>query len=133
MSSIAIIKKYYEAFNAKNWEVMLGLLDENVRHDSNQGNSNYGLDHFRSFLKHMDECYDEELRDLTYLASEDGSRLAAEFTVHGTYKNTDGDLPAANGQTYVLPAGAFLEQKGGKITRVTTYYNLEDWLKQVGA
>jgi hypothetical protein len=32
-----------------------------------------------------------------------------------------------------LPAGAFLEVAGGRITRITTYYNLQDWLAQVGA
>jgi hypothetical protein len=30
-----------------------------------------------------------------------------------------------------LPAGAFLEVSAGLITRVTTYYNLADWLYQV--
>jgi hypothetical protein len=31
----------------------------------------------------------------------------------------------------VLPAGAFLEVHNGKITRVTTYYNLPLWIKLV--
>ncbi len=112
---------------------MLSYLDENIRHDANQGATNYGIDYFRKFVAHMDTCYDEELKDLVIMTNEAGDRLAAEFTVHGTYKSTDEGLPPANGQTYVLPAGAFLEVKNGKITRVTTYYNLEDWLKQVGA
>jgi hypothetical protein len=33
----------------------------------------------------------------------------------------------------VLPAGAFFELKDGKISRVTNYYNLNDWIAQVGA
>jgi steroid delta-isomerase-like uncharacterized protein len=61
----------------------------------------------------------------------DGSRAAAEFNVHGTYLQTDEGLPPANGQTYVLPAGTFFAVKDGRITRVTTYYNLTDWLMQV--
>ena len=49
----------------------------------------------------------------------------------GTYKTTDGDLPAARGQTYRLPAGAFFEVEDGFIRRVTTYYNLSEWVRQV--
>jgi steroid delta-isomerase-like uncharacterized protein len=58
-------------------------------------------------------------------------RVAAEFLVHGTYKKAEAGLPEAKGQKYVLPAAAFLEVKNGKITRVTTYYNLEQWISLV--
>ena len=60
-------------------------------------------------------------------------RAAAEYVVEGTYLVADEGLPAARGQTYALPGGAFFEIAGGQITRVTNYYNLQDWLKQVGA
>ncbi|MGR3811016.1 ketosteroid isomerase-related protein [Jiulongibacter sp. NS-SX5] len=128
---MGLVEQYYSAFNQKDWETMLSLLDENVRHDANQGGANFGKDYFKDFLHHMDECYNEELKDLVFMYDSTGERIAAEFTVHGTYKSTDGDLPAASGQTYILPAGAFLEGKNEKITRVTTYYNLEDWLRQI--
>ena len=36
-------------------------------------------------------------------------------------------------QRYVLPAGAFFELVDYRIARVTNYYNLNDWLQQVGA
>jgi steroid delta-isomerase-like uncharacterized protein len=53
--------------------------------------------------------------------------------VNGTYLATDEGLPEANGQTYRLPAGSFFNLKDGKITRVTTFYNLADWVRQVSA
>ena len=49
------------------------------------------------------------------------------------YLATDPGLPQAHGQTYVLPAGAFFDVAGGKITRITTFYNLADWVAQVSA
>ena len=49
----------------------------------------------------------------------------------GTYVETDEALPPASGQTYRLAAGTFFEVQGGLITRVTTYYNLADWLAQI--
>jgi steroid delta-isomerase-like uncharacterized protein len=59
------------------------------------------------------------------------TRFAAEFTVVGKYLKADAGMPAAHGQMYRLPAGAFLMVEQGKITRVTTYYNLQEWLQQV--
>jgi len=41
-------------------------------------------------------------------------------------------LPAASGQTYVLPGGAFYALRDGRICRVSNHYNLQDWLRQIG-
>ena len=79
----------------------------------------------------MDRCYAERLEDMVIMASDDGTRGSAEFIVHGTYKATDEGLPVASGQTYVLPAGAFFAVEDGQISRVTVYYNLADWMRQV--
>ena len=49
----------------------------------------------------------------------------------GKNLRTDAGLPEARGQRYVLPAGAFFAIRDGRITRVTTYYNLADWIRQV--
>jgi steroid delta-isomerase-like uncharacterized protein len=68
---------------------------------------------------------------MVIMVSEDGRRAAAEFTVRGSYLKTDEGLPPADGQTYSLPAGTFFEVEDGKITRVTTHYNLNDWIAQV--
>ncbi|MEZ5955178.1 MAG: ketosteroid isomerase-related protein [Hyphomonas sp.] len=127
----ALIHRYYDAFNAKDWDAMLGCVAEDVRHDVNEGDARGGKEKFRAFIAHMDTCYDEFLTDITVMVSADGKRGAAEFIVNGTYKKTDGDLPPARGQTYRLPAGAFFEIESGFIRRVTTYYNLKEWIRQV--
>ncbi len=131
MNTTDLITRYYTAFNAHDWDGMLVLLDDSVRHDVNEGQSRGGKARFKDFLAHMDRCYDERLEDIAVMTSADGARAAAEFIVHGRYKETDGDLPPARGQSYVLPAGAFFEISDGKITRVTTRYNLKDWIAQV--
>lgn len=127
----ALIRRYYDAFNTKDWDGMFACLADDVRHDVNEGDARGGKDKFRAFLAHMDTCYDETLSDIAVMVSADGKRAAAEFIVNGTYKTTDGDLPAAHGQTYRLPAGAFFELTDGFIRRVTTYYNLREWIRQV--
>lgn len=127
----ALIERYYEAFNAGDREAMLACLADDVRHDVNEGTARGGKDKFRAFMEHMDACYSEQLTDMAIMVSRNGRRAAAEFIVNGIYKTTDGDLPPAHGQTYRLPAGAFFEVEDGYIRRVTTYYNLREWIRQV--
>lgn len=126
-----LIETYYAAFNRGDSDGMLALLTDDVIHDVNQGERRVGKDRFKAFNARMAHNYQERLEGIVVMTSEDGRRAAAEFNVHGVYKNTDDGLPPASGQTYVLPAGTFFEVKGGKIARVTTYYNLTDWLLQV--
>lgn len=130
--ALKLVETYYAAFNSGDGEGMLACLAENVAHDINQGARQVGKGAFRAFLAHMDRCYAEKLADIVIMANDEGTRAAAEFTVHGEYLATDEGLPEAAGQTYVLPAGAFFDIEGGLIARVTVYYNLEDWVRQVG-
>ena len=129
--SADVIGAYYDAFNRGDREAMLALLTDDVAHDVNQGGRETGKDAFRRFLAHMDRCYLEQLSDIVVMAGPDGSRAAAEFVVSGTYLATDAGLPPARGQTYRLPAGTFFALRDGRIARVTTYYNLKDWVAQV--
>ena len=126
-----LVLTYYTAFNRGDWEGMLALLTDDVAHDLNQGNRETGREAFATFLSRMEASYREQLRDIVVLATLDGQRAAAEYVVHGEYLQADDGLPAANGQRYVLPGGAFFALNDGLITRVTNYYNLEDWLAQV--
>lgn len=130
-ATIELLQRYYAAFNAGDWQPMLDCLTDNVAHDVNQGERVIGKAAFAAFLGHMERCYKERLEDIVLMASDDGSRGAAEFVVHGAYLATDEGLPEAAGQTYVLPAGAFLAIEDGKIARLTMYYNLADWTAQV--
>jgi steroid delta-isomerase-like uncharacterized protein len=129
----ALLQDYYSVFNSGEREAMLALLSEDVVHDINQGGAEVGREAFRAFLQRMDRCYAEEVEELLVFASSDGSRGAAEFYISGTYLSTDDGLPPAMGQKYRLRVGAFFDLRGGKVARVTNYYNLEDWLRQVGA
>ncbi|SUZ32871.1 hypothetical protein ROE7235_02635 [Roseibaca ekhonensis] len=125
------IERYFAAFNAGDAAGMLALVSDDVAHHVNQGEVRHGRAAFAEFCSHMGVSYREELRDMVIFVSDDGTRAAAEFTVHGEYLQTDPGLPEACGQQYVLPAGSFFTLSGGKITRVTTYYNLQDWIAQV--
>ncbi|WP_405402054.1 ketosteroid isomerase-related protein [Paracoccus sp. Ld10] len=133
MDANALIAAYYDAFNAGRTDDMLAQLHDDVEHHVNEGKIRRGRALFAEFNAHMTESYRENLTDMVIMANDAGDRAAAEFVVNGTYLQTDPGLPEARGQTYRLPAGAFFTIRDGRIARVTTYYNLADWMAQVGA
>ena len=128
-----LIRAYLEAFNASDSEAMLALLAEDVIHDINQGSREIGREKFRWFNAQMAQHYREELADIPIMVSSDSHRAAAEFTVRGTYIKTAEGLPEASGQHYSLSAGVFFEVDDGLISRVSTCYNLQEWIRQVTA
>lgn len=128
-----LITAYYAGFNAEDAAAMLGCVADHVEHRVNEGATRHGISAFADFCAHMGVSYREQLHDIEIFVNADGSRAAAEFIVHGEYLQTDPGLPEAHGQRYILPAGAFFDIAAGKITRVTTYYNLSDWIAQVSA
>jgi len=131
MTALDIVQQYYKAFNKKNFEGMLALLHPNVRHEPNQGDVRVGIEKFTEFMQMMDESYEETLTEMVFFTEPADRRVSVEFVVSGIYKKGDEGFPEAHGQKYVLPAAAFLEVADGKISRVTTYYNLDLWIKLV--
>jgi steroid delta-isomerase-like uncharacterized protein len=126
-----LITTYYAAFNAGDVAGMLNCLGTGFVHDVSQGEARKGKAKFEAFLAHMNSSYKETLSNIVIMTNSDGSRAAAEFDLKGKYLKTDAGLPEAKGQTYKIRVGAFFEVKRGKITRVSTHYNLKDWTRQV--
>ncbi|MBL8561298.1 MAG: nuclear transport factor 2 family protein [Gemmobacter sp.] len=129
----ATLETYYAAFNAGDAAGMLACLTDDIEHRVNEGGIRRGKALFAEFCSHMGVSYRETLKDMVIFVNEDATRGAAEFVVHGEYLKTDPGLPEAKGQKYILPAGAFFDLRDGKIARVTTFYNLQDWVAQVSA
>lgn len=129
MSPQELISRYYDAFNRRDYTEMLALLTDDVVHDINQGAREVGKQAFTAFLARMDRHYRERVVDLVVMSTD--QRAAAEFVIEGSYLQTDEGLPPAHGQAYRLPVGAFFELRENRIARVTNYYNLPDWTRQV--
>jgi steroid delta-isomerase-like uncharacterized protein len=128
---MTVVDRYFDAFNAGDTDAMLDCLTDDVAHHVNEGQIRRGKSHFADFCAHMSRCYDETLTDMVVFVNDDQTRAAAEYVVNGSYLQTDDGLPEARNQPYKLPAGSFFDLEGGKIARVTTYYNLADWTAQV--
>jgi steroid delta-isomerase-like uncharacterized protein len=131
--SHALIRRYFDAFNAGDGAGMLDCVTEDLVHHVNQGETRHGKAAFAEFNAGMGTAYREEARDLVIFAGDAPDRFAAEFVIHGTYLATQDGLPEARGQGYVLPVGSFFTLRDGLIARVSTHYNLADWIRQVSA
>lgn len=131
MKAKEIIAAYYSAFNRMDVESFLSLLTEDVEHFINQGKVEKGKTAFRDFMGVMDAHYQEKVVDLVIMESDNNNRAAAEFVIEGVYKKSQDGLPPARGQKYRIPVGAFFTLREGKVSRVTNYYNLQDWIDQV--
>ena len=127
------IATYYASFNTGDAAGMLACVTDDIEHRVNEGEVRHGRARFADFCAHMGVSYRETLHDIEVFVNSTGTRGAAEFVVHGAYLITDPGLPAAHGQRYVLPAGAFFDLRDGRISRITTFYNLADWIRQVSA
>ena len=126
-----LISRYYSAFNAGDITGMLDCLADDVQHFVNQGERRVGKAKFAEFCARSSGCYHERLEDIVVMRTPDGRRAAAEFVVYGTYNDAADAMPEAHGQAYALSAGAFFDIADGRIARITTYYNLNDWIDQV--
>lgn len=119
----ALVKRYFDAFNDRDVDGCLSLLADDVVHDlaglHGDGRSEAGKAAFRAYLDRTARCYEEKAVDLFVVASEDGSRAEAEFTLLGVYLETEDGLPDAEGQNYSLPAMAVFEIRDGKMSRVS--------------
>ncbi len=126
-----LVLAYFAAANRADHPALLALLTADVVHDINQGERECGRDAFATFLQAMSATYREHIGDVVVMATQNGARAAAEYVVTGVYLETADGLPTANGQRYSLPGGAFFAIRDGQISRVSNYYNLSDWVRQI--
>ena len=126
-----LLARYYRAFNDGDIETMVDCVSDDVEHHVNQGEVRHGKTAFREFLQMMAKHYSEQLEEIVFMSDESGRHAAAEFWVHGAYRVSAEGLPPARGQKYRLRAGTFFSLRGGEITRISTAYNLNEWIAQV--
>ena len=127
----ALVLRFCAAYSRADWDSMVDCLASDVVHEINQGERETGKPAFRAYIEQHGRRYREELRDIVVMSIDDGTRAAAEFSVHGVYQSTAPGLPAAQGQHYVLTGGVFFAVHQGKIARVTPHYNQHDRLAQI--
>lgn len=128
----SLIRRYFSAFNSGDIAGILDCLCDGVRHDAAQYETTYGKAAFAEYCSVMAGCYRERLTDIEIMVAPRGNRAAAEFIAHGEYCETEPGEVEARGQRYTLTCGVFFEVRNDCTTRVTSYYSVDDWVRQMG-
>ncbi len=114
-STQALIQRYYDYFNQRNLSAFLSLLDPEVVHDINQGETQIGIDAFTAFMGRMNDAYEEQITDLVIMTTADGTRAAAEFVdkrAAATSNGFAGTLGYFGAAVAGYPVGKMIEMWG---------------------
>jgi steroid delta-isomerase-like uncharacterized protein len=105
--------------------------DDCVYEDATMGVVNRGKVELRGFARAIFEAFPDFTVGLTsrFVAGEWGGM---EWTMAGTHQ---GDLPGlpATGRRFSLRGSAIVELRQGKIKRLTDYWDMATFMKQIGA
>lgn len=107
--TLALVRKFLDALDSGDGAAAAALLDEDVAFDIAPGRREIGREPFRiDAAERM--ARGERRHDVAVMASPDGTRAAAEFTLKGR---------GANGESWSVPAGIFFAVADGRIERLT--------------
>ncbi|MGE0233388.1 MAG: nuclear transport factor 2 family protein [Flavobacteriaceae bacterium] len=104
------IDAFLSAYSRRDIAAVLGLLDEEAVLEDDKGNRQIGREAFERFFVARFAHGRETIGDKALMASEDGSRGAAEFTLRGERED---------GRSFSLNKGLFFALDAGTITRVS--------------
>lgn len=120
----AIVSRFMEALNARDFEAMGRFLDEDVALDTLTGQRTIGAEPLRmnvmSYFRHFDETFG----DMVLMKDGMGQRVAIDTTARGNYRETMHGFPEASGQSYSIPSVFVFEIENGTITRLSHYRNI---------
>jgi steroid delta-isomerase-like uncharacterized protein len=100
-----------------------------IAEDLGLGFQGEGPTAFKDFMRHTLVMIPDLSRSTTNVVAE-GSKLAAEWTLSGTYT---GDTPRGpvKGKRFSLRGASAMVTYGGRITRFSDYYNLDQFYRQL--
>lgn len=110
MDAFGVIERFFAALNGADWSAALDLLAEDVVLDFSPAERQIGREQFHWWIGERRRQGRETFRDIAIMASGDGSRAAAEFTLQ--HEGSGGERNSVN-------AGMFFALSGGRIERIT--------------
>ena len=128
---VGLVQDYYRAFFSKDWRKLWRLVDLGVVHDFNGTSFYSGAKELQDFLETKCAHYDEHCTGLSVRVGECPGHVVAEMTIQGRYVKTYGSLPSAHGQPYTLRVKACFNIESGRITRISTVFDFDEWLRQI--
>lgn len=122
--SQTIASRFIEAVNARDFDTLARLVDEDIAFDSLTGQRTLGVEPLRTWVMSYLRHFDETFNDVVLMRDAFGQHVAADTTARGTYRETMPDFPEASGQSYSIPSVFVFEIEDGAITRLSHYRNM---------
>ena len=118
-----LIERCLAAFNASDHAALLDCVSEDVALDTGPGRREIGKERLRWLMAFGTRHFRASVSDIVVMTDDVGGRAAAEFTLRGSYAETTEGLPAANGQSFSVQTGIFVEVDDGLVTRLSTHFD----------
>jgi steroid delta-isomerase-like uncharacterized protein len=130
--AVETLKRLFVALNAGDRDATLACLAPEVAFDTFEGVREIGREAVRRVLAERGSVYRESMRDLVLMTEDSGRRGAAEFTLRGIYQGQAQGMPAASGQAFSVPGGAFFDiEDNGLVARASFVLNAAELVRQL--
>jgi steroid delta-isomerase-like uncharacterized protein len=129
------MQRYLDAWNARDVDGVLGFMSEDVvLADLPLGEQVQGQAAAREFVARIMSAYSSDFRrQLGRLVLDDGTTYAFEFKETGTNDlSAPGSRFPATGRPFELSVVSIGRLRGGRIVEHKDYWDLTDYLRQVG-
>ncbi|WP_157928763.1 nuclear transport factor 2 family protein [Pararhizobium haloflavum] len=126
------IDSFLDALDRQDGTAIASLLSAEVAYDPGFGDRIIGASAVRDTLIERATALKERHGDRLFLASDDGSRVAAEVTLRGIYDMSLPQFGPAEGQSYSVPAVLVAEMEGGRISRLSRYLDQDRFHAALG-
>jgi steroid delta-isomerase-like uncharacterized protein len=133
--NVAIARRYYDAFNARDMSAAVALADAELEWINLAFGATFrGAEGFRQFLENYATAFPDSRVEVRSVIAH-GDRVAVEFTAQGTHRGPlvgpAGEIPAT-GRSVQLQLCEVLQLRDGKIVRGRSYYDSGTMLRQLG-
>jgi steroid delta-isomerase-like uncharacterized protein len=127
-----IIKDGYEAWNSHDADkVASGYTDDCVYESVATGVVCHGKSELKALAKQFFTDYpDLHFEPKSWFAS--GNKTASEWVWTGTHKHSSNPAMPATGKQFSVRGVSILELRQGKMSRAIFYWNLADFMQQLG-
>lgn len=126
------IDRYMEAWNSHDGSSVADFMAADATYeDLALGAVHQGRDAIKAFVEEAND-FSSDYRFLTVSTQESGQSYAIEWEMIGTNTGEGGGLPATNKPYRIRGASVGVVDDQGKITLNRDYWNMADYLVQVG-
>lgn len=121
LRALGLVQRYFEALNSQHFDDLETIVSPDIVHDVDSLDRRLGREDFLAYLEARASQYREHAFDIELMVNDDGTRVAAEYTLLGFPLAEHPQEAIAASQTYRISGGLFFQIEDGRITRVSQH------------